>query len=97
VSGTTNSLNSYNPANFSLVNSDITFDPQGDVNGKLIAGLKPSPIDPRPATAFGSPIAGCVAPQRTGLDPSAITRGAFPTGTPLWTNGWTALDQGGLL
>lgn len=97
VSGTTNSLNSYNPANFSLVNSDITFDPQGDVNGKLIAGLKPAPIDPRPQTAFGSPIGGCVAPQRTGVDPSATYRGAFPTGAPLWTNGWTALDQGGLL
>ncbi len=97
VSGTTNSLNSYNPSNFSLANSDITFNPVGDVNGKLIAGLKPAPIDPRPVSSFGSPVAGCAAPPRTGVDPSPLYRGAFQTGAPLWTNTWTSLDQGGLL
>lgn len=95
VAGFTNSLNQYNPATFSLVNSDITFNPQGDVNNKLAASLKPARIDPRPAS--GGPTAGCVGPQGTGLDGSATYRGSHPSGIPLWTNSWTSLSQGGLL
>jgi hypothetical protein len=51
------------------------------------------PYDPRPTgTDVGIP------PQDTGLDRSATYRGAFENGaTQLWTTGWTAANQGGLI
>jgi hypothetical protein len=88
--------NAINPANFALVNDDISFDPQGNAAGKITGALKPNKLDPRAQAIFGSPTAGCVAPRGTGLDAAAVYRGAFPFGTPLWINGWTALSQAGL-
>jgi hypothetical protein len=91
--------NAVNPAGFGLVNEDTTFDPTGNAAGKLVALLKPSPIDPRPASGGfpPPPIAGCPAPRGTGLDAGATYRGAFATGAPLWTNGWTVLSIADLL
>jgi hypothetical protein len=89
--------NAVNPATFDLVNDDITFDPTGDAAGKLAASLKAAKTDPRTVSGFGRPNGGCVAPRGTGLDASAVYRGAFPSGVNLWTNGWTALSMGGLL
>ncbi len=86
-----------------LVNKDTTFDPTGlsacpgATCGKLAASLKSAPINPRPAAGFVGTV-GCVAPQGPGLSP-VVFRGAFSAvaATPLWTNGWTALNQAGLL
>jgi hypothetical protein len=93
------SNNAVNPAGFGLVNEDTTFDPTGNAAGKLVAALKPSPIDPH--TAGGGfpppPIAGCPAPRGTGIDAAATYRGAFATGAALWTNGWTTLSIADLL
>jgi len=97
--------NSFNSGDFTgLANADITFDPRGGSCpgascGKLVAALKSSPIDPRPAA--GSTVAviadGCT-PQDTGLDRAATYRGAFPESTPdLWTDGWVTLGIAGLL
>lgn len=98
LGGTASSANSVNPAGFKLVNEDTTFDFTGDASGKLVSTLKSAKIDPRPFLSFPPPpIAGCPAPTGTGLNPAATYRGAFPTGTALWTNGWTALSMGGLL
>ncbi len=93
----TTSVNSVNPATFDLVNDDTTFDPTGDASGKLVASLKTAPINPRTVQGIGRPNAGCAAPRGAGLDASAVYRGAFSFSNPLWTNGWTALNQGGLL
>jgi hypothetical protein len=93
----TNDNNSVNPATFDLVNDDITFDPTGNASGKLAASLKAAPTNPRTVTGIGRPNAGCAAPRGTGLDSSATYRGAFSSSNPLWTNGWTALNQAGLL
>ena len=89
--------NSVNPATFDLVNDDITFDPTGDANGKLVASLKAAPTNPRTVQGIGRPNAGCAAPRGTGLDSAATYRGAFSFSNPLWTNGWTSLSQAGLL
>ena len=89
--------NSVNPATFDLVNDDITFDPTGNASGKLVASLKAAATNPRTVQGIGRPNAGCVAPRGTGLDASATYRGAFSFSNPLWTNGWTALNQAGLL
>jgi len=91
------SANSVNPATFDIVNDDTTFDTVG-VAGKLAASLKTSPINPRLVTGgLGRPNAGCALPPSP-LDTSAVYRGAFAIGAPsLWTTGWTALNQGGLL
>ena len=79
-----------------LVKEDQTFNPTGNVDGKLVASLKASPINPRPNLTGG--IIGCVAPQNPGVDRSATYRGAFARTAPtLWTTGWTALSIGGLL
>jgi hypothetical protein len=89
--------NAINPATFDLVNDDITFNPTGDAAGKLASSLKAAKTDPRTVSGFGRPNGGCAAPRGTGLDASAVYRGAFPSGVSLWTNGWTALSMGGLL
>ncbi len=89
--------NSVNPATFDLVNDDITFDPTGNAAGKLAASLKAAPTNPRTVQGLGRPNAGCAAPRGTGLDSAATFRGAFSFSNALWTNGWTALNQGGLL
>ena len=93
LGGTANVINGTN----TLTQGDVTFDPTGNASGKLVASLKASPINPRPAFAF-SGIAGGVPPQGPGLDSSAVYRGAFDrTATTLWTTGWTALNLAGLL
>jgi hypothetical protein len=97
LGGTASSNNVVNSASFNgLVKEDQTFDPQGDANGKLVASLKASPINPRPAAGLTG-TGGCVAPQGAGL--TAVTyRGAFDRTAPtIWTTGWTALSIGGLL
>jgi hypothetical protein len=86
-----------------LINKDQTFDPTGSsacpgpLCGKLVSTLKSAPINPRPAAGFVG-VAGCVAPQGPGLSPVTF-RGAFSslTTTPLWTTGWTAMNEAGLL
>jgi len=86
-----------NPSFPGLANEDQTFNPVGNAAGKLVAGLKPSPINPRPA-APGVGTVGCVAPRGPGLDPGASFRGAFSrTAGTLWTTGWTTLNLAGLL
>ena len=84
---------------FSLVNSDQSFNPQGSAgNGKCNGAEKAgSPLDPR--IDLGSSDAAAVAGGvTTGPDPAgAAFRGAFPASGPLWTDGWTAADQCGLL
>jgi len=97
------SANSINPPTsglsgaFSLVNENTTFDVSG-VLGKLDPSLKATKIDPRLVTGgLGRPNAGCPAPPMP-LDSAAVYRGAFAIGAPeLWTKGWTAMNQGGLL
>ena len=89
--------NSVNPATFDLVNDDVTFDPTGDASGNLAASLKAAATNPRTVQGLGRPNAGCAAPRGTGLDSAATYRGAFSFSNPLWTNGWTALNQAGLL
>jgi hypothetical protein len=68
-----------------------TFTGKGNAAGK-VAGFA-GPYDPRPTgTDVGIP------PQDTGLDRAATYRGAFENAaTQLWTTGWTAANQGGLL
>jgi hypothetical protein len=87
-----------------LVNKDTTFDPTGlaacpgATCGKLATSLKSSPLNPRPAAGFVG-VGGCTAPAGPGLDRTATYRGAFQAvaSVPLWTTGWTALNQAGLL
>jgi hypothetical protein len=92
-----NSVNP-NPAPNLLQQEDVTFDPTGNGAGKLVASLKAAKINPRPRTGLGLPTGGCTNPP-VPLDPAATYRGAFAPSpaTPLWTNTWTALFQGGLL
>ncbi len=77
-----------------MVNEDVSFDPTGNAGGKLDASLKTATIDPRPSVPAEAAASGGVT---TGPDASATYRGAFPASTSLWTDGWTALSQGGLL
>jgi hypothetical protein len=88
--------NSVNPAaaDFNLVNDDISFDPQGDLAGKLASSLKASPIDPR-LTGTAANTANCALPRKLGLSPVGY-RGAFAPGVKLWTAGWTTLGMAGL-
>jgi len=83
-----------------LVNEDTFFEPKcaaATVPGKL-SGCKASPIDPRPSGAASvGEIGEGIIPSGVGLDASATYRGAFPAGQPLFTDGWTALNAGGLL
>ncbi|MHA7837943.1 MAG: hypothetical protein ACX98W_10835 [bacterium] len=83
-----------------LVNEDTYFEPKcaaATVPGKL-SGCKASPIDPRPSGAASvGEIGEGIIPSGVGLDASATYRGAFPAGQPLFTDGWTALNAGGLL
>ncbi len=90
--------NTFNDPMFpGLVNEDVTFDPTGDADGKLVASLKPAPIDPRPGFGVVGVIGGCV-PKGCHLDESATFRGAFDgTARKLWTTGWTTLWFAGLL
>ncbi len=68
-----------------LVDEDPNF------NAKSFAG---GGYDPRPL----GPGADCgVTPKLPGLDRAATYRGAFVAGQPLWTDGWTTLDQAGAL
>jgi len=86
--------NVVNAAGFpNLVREDTTFDPTGDAAGKLVAGLKVAPINPKPN--FG--LTGIAGGVNTG--PTVATfRGAFDRTKPgLWTDGWTALSMAGLL
>jgi hypothetical protein len=96
--GSNNAVNPAGGANF-LVNEDATFDPTGNANGKLVAALKPTPINPRPASVGfpPPPIGNCPQPTGTGLDPSAVFRGAFPTAGGLWACPWSVLCRGGLM
>lgn len=90
--GTANVVNAGN----NLTQGDISFDPTGDVNGKLVSSLKAAPIDPRPAFAFSGVIGGAQA-QGLGLE-GVPFRGAFSRTAPtLWTTGWTAMNIAGLL
>ncbi|MGH0032084.1 MAG: hypothetical protein ACQGVC_20020 [Myxococcota bacterium] len=83
-----------------LVNTDSYFEPKcagATVAGKL-DGCKGVPMDPRPEpTAPAAQVGRGIRPAAVGLDRSATHRGAFPAGQPLWTDTWTALDQGDLL
>jgi hypothetical protein len=91
-SGTANVVNSGSFAG--LENEDVSFNPKGNGSGKLASGLKSAPIDPRVDTSSTAGVGGGVT---TGPDPGATYRGAFQQSVPLWTDGWTTLDMGGLL
>jgi hypothetical protein len=96
LGGTAAGNNVVNGAFPNLVKEDATFDPTGDAAGKLVAALKPTPMNPRPNVGITG-VAGCVPPQGPGL--SGVTyRGAFNRTAPtLWTTGWTTLNRAGLL
>lgn len=79
-----------------LVQDNYFFDPKG-VAGKLAGSKVGAPADPRPANPTDANVSGGVRPRGAGLDASATYRGAFPASQPLWTAGWTALSQGGIL
>ena len=98
LGGTAAGANTVYSAGFNnLINRDQTFDPTGNADGKLVASLKATPLNPRPAAGFVG-VGGCVAPFGPGLDRSATYRGAFPSTAPtLWTTGWTAMNEAGLL
>ena len=78
-----------------LVDEDAaTLDPD---TGRLLTG-RPGGVeimDPRPSPGLCT--FGGVNPFAPGTDASATYRGAFQAGQPLWTDGWTGIDQGGLL
>jgi hypothetical protein len=82
-----------------LVNADTSFAPTGNASGKLDASLKSSRIDPRIATGGFVGVAGGLDPVEGAehLDLGATYRGAFASGAPLWTDGWTVLSIAGLL
>jgi hypothetical protein len=98
LGGTAAGANVVNSVSFpGLVKRDATFNPTGNAAGKLVASLKPSPLNPRPNAGLTG-IAGCASPRGPGLDSSATYRGAFlRTAGTLWTTGWTTLSIGGLL
>ncbi len=84
-----------------LVNENSAFLPTG-VAGKLDSSLLSAPIDPRPVNTVDPTCRGGGAePVVFGLDPAATYRGAFSSTEPavpgIWTTGWTALSQAGLL
>ena len=79
-----------------LVQDNYFFTPTG-VGGKLLGSKIGAPADPRPANPTAANVSGGVRPRGAGLDASATYRGAFPASQPLWTSGWTALSQGGIL
>lgn len=96
IGGTAAGNNVTNGTFAGLVKEDATFDPTGDANGKLVASLKSSPVNPRPTGFVG--VSGCVGPRGPGLNAGATYRGAFLGSAPrLWTTGWTAMSIGGLL
>jgi hypothetical protein len=96
LGGTAASNNVVNGAFNGLVKEDQTFNPQGNASGKLVAALKPTPMNPRPAAGLTG-TGGCVVPQGAGLT-SVTYRGAFDRTAPtIWTTGWTVLSIGGLL
>ncbi len=76
-----------------LQNEDSTFDPTGNGSGKIVAGVKTTPINPRPRTGFGQPIANCPVPTGSGLE-AVARRGAFPTAGALWACPWSVLCNG---
>ena len=84
-----------------LVNENDAFLPTG-LAGKLDPALLGAQINPRP---INSPSPDCrlggPMPTFFGLDPAATYRGAFAGTAPavpgIWTTGWTALSQAGLL
>jgi len=81
-----------------LAQEDQGFDPDCSGTGGKLVGCKATPVDPRPdGAAPAAEVGGGIIPTGTGLDSSATYRGAFPAGQPLWTDGWTALDAGGIL
>lgn len=93
--------NSFNPggpggADDFLGNEDVTFPLTGNANGKLVPGLKATPINPRPRTGFGQPIGNCPAPSGPGLTAVSV-RGAFPTAGSLWACPWSVLCIAGLM
>lgn len=98
LGGTAAGENVVNSGSFNgLVNADVSFNPQGNAAGKLVASLKSSPINPRPNVGLTG-IAGCAAPRGPGLEFAATFRGAFQrTAVMLWTTGWTTLSRAGLL
>ncbi|CAG1003194.1 hypothetical protein MYXO_03189 [Myxococcaceae bacterium] len=89
-----NSANCVNTAYLGLTAENNLINPTGGGTGKLLGVVQPT-VNPRPR--FGACGSNGVPPQGPGLDRNATYRGAFaPTGS-LWTDGWTALDKGGLL
>jgi hypothetical protein len=82
------------------VQPDFTFNPQGNAAGKLDATLKAGcggPMNPKMGFGFVG-VGGCCKPQGIGADTAATYRGAFDSSLPtLWTNGWTALQKGGII
>jgi hypothetical protein len=96
LGGTAAGANVTNGTFAGLSKEDASFNLTGDVNGKLVASLKASPINPRPTGFVG--VSGCTNPRGPGLTTNATYRGAFLSSAPtLWTTGWTAMNIGGLL
>ena len=79
-----------------IQNADTSFNPVGNVSGKLDSSLKASPINPR-SKAGANNVNGVKVGYLGGQ--TVLYRGAFPTSTSaaLWTDGWTALSIAGLL
>jgi len=89
-----NSLNCVNTPYLGLVAENNLIDPDGGSTGKLLGAAQPT-INPRPR--FGTCGGNGIPPQHPGLDSSATYRGAFAPVGALWTDGWTALNKGGLI
>ena len=83
-----------------LVNENTWFEPKGVVSngrGKL-ATAKAVAADPRPASPADANVTGGIDPTDVGCPDAAATyRGAAPAGSPLFTDGWTAMSAGGIL
>jgi hypothetical protein len=80
-----------------LLQENHLINPKGSGNTGYLLGALATPVNPRPA--FGVCGGNGVPAQEPGLDANATYRGAFSgsAATPLWTNGWTALNQGAVL
>ena len=90
--------NVVNPSfGFGIVNSDQSFNPQGDANGNLVASLKTTPLNPE-LTGFSGTVGGATPSTGALLDRTATYRGAFDSSlSTLWVDGWTVLSIAGLI